>query len=616
VEAIESQNFLPINLADENLLTQDFAAEVSVLEDATADVLAAEDFAAQPALADFDAARLSGAIEIQAETPTSPAPERDAIIEAAAYADEDMLATLGTLIAENDQADLDAPAVADMSVAASLIEPVDVFDDFDDAEDDLLSASPIHSPQENPALDAAEADATAEPQVAPALEIAAEVDAAAEDAFDEPNEKIQRARARVIKIRRVDVAPRSPDQADMQPTTSLLSVEAEASLQAELAELEADAPAFSVTPLRPTRPMRPVRPAPVESTLDKAAPAAVLTQVPMFIDRDATPEADAVNAMIAQDKAETAADFAEQISSKSDDLSEELHSMHHAESRKLLEAESDDAAVSRLMAATNSAMDDEESRRRHSAISHLKAAVAATEAERQIKAANPSKPQPDRQDIYRHDLESVVRAKPVDGTIETRAAANAERLSPLVLVSEQRIDRPKPTTPAASLAPVPTVPRVVIPVRPRRVGGAAAMAAMQAMPAEHSPLETHLLQDSLLGDDFDAEDGLSLDETVNFFADGQSFAEFAEKLGANSLPELLEASAVYCAQVLGRPEFSRPFMMNQVESLIDAPDHGREDSLRAFGTLLRQGRIAKVKRGHFSVTDRSPLLAEAKRIAK
>ena len=65
--------------------------------------------------------------------------------------------------------------------------------------------------------------------------------------------------------------------------------------------------------------------------------------------------------------------------------------------------------------------------------------------------------------------------------------------------------------------------------------------------------------------------------------------------------------------MLGRPNFSRPLVMRQLESLIDEPDHSREDRLRAFGTLLRQGRIAKVKRGQFSMTEHSPLLAEALR---
>ena len=40
----------------------------------------------------------------------------------------------------------------------------------------------------------------------------------------------------------------------------------------------------------------------------------------------------------------------------------------------------------------------------------------------------------------------------------------------------------------------------------------------------------------------------------------------------------------------------------------------REDGLRSFGTLLRTGRIEKVTRGHYSLADTSPYLAEARRM--
>lgn len=569
-----------------------------------------EDFAATaqdaPAAGDYDAEILADLL-----------PEHDPIAEAAAYADEDMLATLGALIAENDQIQPKADAAAAVAASETAITDAlaeDVLpesEDFaqDDAEDDLLLAS-MPVAEELPPETAPQAFAAPEIQPEPQAQIAAEAfPEAAPQTAPEPGEKIQRARARVIKIRRAD-APRAPEPAEAAPAqTSLLSPEAEAALQAELAALEAEAPAVAA-PVRPTRPVRQATPRPLESSFDDDDQlAAALADTPVAeANAEAslpqlTPEADAVAALLASTtlaEAETPAEIAPQPQPG-----------HHAEGRKLLETESDDDAVTRLMAATNSVMDDEDNRRRHSAISHLKAAVAATEAERQIKAANPGRPQPDRQDIYRHDLESVVRPKPADSSIEARAAANAERLTPLVLVSEQRIDRAKPAT-APFVAPpmltpsAPATPRVVMPVRPRRVSGAASMAAMQAMPEEDS-----LIGDA--GDDLDDEDTLSAEDEGNFFAEGQNFADFAEKLGANSLADLLEASAVYCAQVLGRPNFSRPLVMRQLESLIDQPDHLREDRLRAFGTLLRQGRIAKVKRGQFAMTERSPLLAEALR---
>jgi hypothetical protein len=38
--------------------------------------------------------------------------------------------------------------------------------------------------------------------------------------------------------------------------------------------------------------------------------------------------------------------------------------------------------------------------------------------------------------------------------------------------------------------------------------------------------------------------------------------------------------------------------------------------MRSFGTLLRQGKIAKVKRGQFAITDSSHYLAEARRMTR
>jgi hypothetical protein len=399
----------------------------------------------------------------------------------------------------------------------------------------------------------------------------------------QPSENIQRARARVIKIRRADTPVADPATAQ----ATVLSAEAEADLEAELASLRAES-----EPVSPTRPTRPVRNLAVRTPVEPA--------------QDASTEED--------DQLTTA--LASMRLGETDPVLAQV-SPQIVENRKRLETESGDAAVSRLMEATNTAMDGVENRRRHAAISHLKAAVAATEADRQIKAANPRKPEPDRQDIYRNDLESVVRPRsveprsaeprPTETRAEARAASNAERPSPLVLVSEQRIDRPK----HAPVAPTPSAavaPRMVLPSRPRRIAANSASATATNLQ----------VNDTLLGnieDDLDEDDVFDPIEDANYFAPSETFDDFADKLGATTLPELLEASAVYCAQILGRPLFSRTMVMHQVQSLIDAPDHNLEDSLRGFGTLLRQGRLAKIKRGHFAVTDRSPMLAEALRIA-
>jgi hypothetical protein len=128
-------------------------------------------------------------------------------------------------------------------------------------------------------------------------------------------------------------------------------------------------------------------------------------------------------------------------------------------------------------------------------------------------------------------------------------------------------------------------------VRPRRVGAATALAPK-------------------IEEDFDEDD----EDDDNIFTDAKGFAEFADRLGANGLQDMLEAAAAYAATVEGRPSFSRPQLMKQVSMATGDADVSREDGLRSFGTLLRDGRIVKVRRGQFALTDQSRFLAEAKKI--
>jgi hypothetical protein len=329
-------------------------------------------------------------------------------------------------------------------------------------------------------------------------------------------EKLDRARARVIRIRRAEagpagepVEPEAAGDAGAVAQQSVLSDELEAALQAELAALEAETPAQT---------------APVSQ--DKVAP--VLVQ----------PHA-----------AESAAD-----------------------ARKLLEAEAGDDAVSRLIAHTNSEMEGPETRRRQSAIAHLKAAVAATVAERQLNGPNAGQSGETRSEAYRSDLDRVVRQR-------QPGEAGADRPSPLVLVSEQRIDRPRSGT-----SPTASAPQIVRPRRVSPVQLATQHIQLQADPAPKA--------------------ALPLEEPVNALAVSapKSFAEYAEDRGAAGLESLLEAAALYRAEVLHQVQFSRADLFEAVTSLPATADVTLEDTLRSFGTLLRDGRIAKVRRGQFRLT--------------
>lgn len=559
--------------ADENAAPVEYAAE------APSDAADEEDFeeiaeiTAEPENADDgDDAMLAALAAMDA--PVAPAEAADLLPEDLASEDsgddqdwddseDDTAAMLAALVEPQTEVQPEVEAAVEAAAEAAPLALDDMIDpeDFgadDEEDDDAFAEDEAEASAGTEAIKAAELTAVAETPAAEPEEDPAEIEAAPAPV----SEKAQRARARVIRIRRSDApaaAPAAPaPAAEDLPRNSLLSPEAEAALQAELAALEAE----------------------IGLPEAEAAPAAP----------QATPAAE-------------------------------------AEPRRRLDSGADDS-VSRLIARTDTEMDGEDTRRRRSAIEHLKAAVAATTAERQIHGAAPERGE-DRKDAYRADLAQAVRPQRPEG----------ERLSPLVLVSEQRIDRPRSTTSTAALsvasdnaaeAPAPVAPAAAPgPVRPRRVkaGRHAAAATAQAMddlPAEAASLQPDVAEATAPViepppeaelDSFDIDDEADDAEEGNVFSDSKSFGDFAERLGATQLPDLIEAAAVYCAMVLKRPEFSRPLVLRQVSDLPAGAGLAREDCLRSFGHLMRKGRIAKVRAGHFAVTERSPLLAEALRNA-
>ena len=510
-----------------------------------------------------------------AQTQSSPA-------EAASAVDDALIASLGLQITDVDQ-------------TGRMVLDDDYDDDFDSGDNSFPAqlALPV---LEHQTLQITEDELDAvvgQPNAAPA-EVAEEL---AEDPV-EP-EIVQRARARVIKIRRADASSFGVDPATL-PQPSVLSTEAEAALQAELAALEAE-----IRP-QPSATQHPqVEPADVlDAAVDQISEgfAAEATPVPARAQRPVrTIKVTRVAVGSAMPGAAPAAgqpavaaqeiEYSQQVANSSADL-DTAEDTHHD-----IEGDLADEAVGRLMAQTNSALDGKDVKRRQAAIAHLKAAVASTEAERMI---SPNQPKDDLTESYRIDLESVVRPP---RSASDALSANEDRPQPLVLVSAQRIDRlaRSDTATRADTSPYIVPPRVVSPVRPRRIAAGPMSAA----------------QDSLLGSfdyELDEDEGLN-DAAINMFAETESFADFADRLGASDLPDLLEAAAVYCASVLGRPEFSRPLVLRQIATLPATADLTREDGLRVFGTLMRQGRITKTRRGQFAVTDRSPLLAEALRSA-
>lgn len=209
-----------------------------------------------------------------------------------------------------------------------------------------------------------------------------------------------------------------------------------------------------------------------------------------------------------------------------------------------------DEDFSRLIEESEQQMEEPEAATRRDAFAHLRAAVAAKKADEAVGGADADE---ETDEAYRDDLASVVRPRRPASSDRVRTERPVDaRPAPLKLVAEQRIDTGEPQR--------------VTPVRPRRVAAVAAPAVSEAEPQ----------------------------------ADG--FANFADEMGATKLPDLLEAAAAYLSFVEGHEEFSRPQLMSKVRQ-VEKENFTREDSLRSFGKLLREGKIEKMKGGRFQASD-------------
>ncbi|WP_050528533.1 hypothetical protein [Pseudorhodobacter aquimaris] len=439
--------------------------------------------------------------------------------------DDNLLASLSAALAETEETSVpqetvaettqpDSAPLTDDPVAADMPTEMTVPTSFgtnfatDSGVLDMPSAdSPVQAEQDSDTVP--EAEAVTEPQSDDEQEVKAEA---------EVNPTLERARARVIKIRRV---AENPDTSEPSPETAsepTLSPEAEADLMRELDALREEAePAATETTEAKTGPVRPTRPT---SNRRRGAELA---------------------------------------------------------------GSDDDASVKRLLDQTNSELDGPDNRRRLSAISHLKAAVAATVADRQ-SGGKTGPTEEMRKNPYRSDLERAVR--PRDPNAPGAPAKPAKRPAPLMLVSEQRIDTPR--------------------VRP---------SVEQSQLSSVSVTGSHLAA-SLDENDPAFDPALDSTDARNIFGDVVGFAVYVDRLGAQSLPALLEAAAAYATHVEEHPDVSRLQMVGHVLVLQPELEDDREAILRSFGTLLREGRIEKTRRGRYTLSANSPIYAEARKATR
>ncbi|SHE98717.1 hypothetical protein SAMN05444279_11367 [Ruegeria intermedia] len=213
-----------------------------------------------------------------------------------------------------------------------------------------------------------------------------------------------------------------------------------------------------------------------------------------------------------------------------------------------------DTDVLRLLQKADAELDDPATADTRETYSHLRTAVAATEAEREASGDDTAA----EDEKYRGDLASVVSPRRPEIQV-TSMRPESDKAAPLKLVAEQRVDTDAPEAG---------------PVTPRRVTAEA---------ADSTP-------------------------------DEGGFARFAQEQSAQSLPELLEAAAAYLSFIEGQEQFSRPQLMNKVRAL-KQDEFNREESLRSFGQLLRDGKIEKAGGGRFAASNQIGFRPEDKRAA-
>lgn len=236
-------------------------------------------------------------------------------------------------------------------------------------------------------------------------------------------------------------------------------------------------------------------------------------------------------------------------------------------------------AMSRIMSQTDQHLNQPESRRHRDAFAQLKAAVAATEAARQLGDNGAAKPDPDeafKDDLGAHDAEELVKSQ---------AIASA----PLQLVPSQKVEEPVEKDATEAEAPQKSHEIKTRFIEPDIED---APAAAEKTSADSKPLDAaseRLRQISAL------KEADSTSETAGF-------AEFAAAHGATDLVDQLEAAGAYICFVEGAADFSRPQVMKVVQSA-SSEEITREDGLRCFGRLLRQARLIKLANGRFQVAE-------------
>ncbi|HAR51503.1 MAG TPA: hypothetical protein DCS45_06435, partial [Roseovarius nubinhibens] len=455
----------------------------------------------------------SAAPEAEAEAaPESVAPAAETVAEpettgeiTEAFADD-----TAEDLADETPVDVTEDVLAALAAEDSADKAAEVYDDEDEDEDalytsgaeaedtlaqlmaDAASQDDITAAEDSAAEDSANEDSAEDASVELGDSLASLLaDDKAEEAADDDAETLEDVSpVRVVKVKRSEFDSVFEDAEEVatdetaEDSAEALDPDAEAELLRELAAVEAEFNGH-----------------------DESADALAMDDLDDDLEDDLDDE-DTAEAASADAEDETAEDEAE------DDSAEVSENDIATPRPSRLAAQADTAETDRMFREADTQLDDSEGSKRRSAIQHLRAAVAATKAEK--SAGIDITPRTDAAP-YHMDLEQAVRPRRPRADGEARTdRPEVSRPAPLRLVAEQRVDTPSE------------------PVRPRRVS------------------QAELVSDTLDGPVPSTDGG---------------FADYAEKVGADNLTELLEAAAAYISDVEGREQFSRPMLMHKLREV-------------------------------------------------
>ncbi len=244
------------------------------------------------------------------------------------------------------------------------------------------------------------------------------------------------------------------------------------------------------------------------------------------------------------------------------------------EKRPETDIQQEEEALERLLETTNSKLSTPSHARRSNALERLKAAVAATEAERHLRGGTKTS-RPKVQDLsvdpekFRSEMRAVRSSHEenmkISRPVLNREAGSRRRgsVATLILASDQQVA--PADAPAEGLKKKPDGD--VTTENTRQKPSLEIVRPKPERPAQ--PV---------------------------------GFAAFATKSGASTLHQLLEASAAYLAIVEDQPRFSHERLIANLDGYLQENDVSPEATSRSLNRLLRDGRILRVKADRYTLS--------------